>query len=1081
MQRPLSLVLRVLTGRDQTPGQERVITSPLILGLVSALVLLGLLSVSLWGIIARRTADNLYLSAVDLMKDGDNLNAIERFDRFIAENPEDRRAGKARVLRALARVRQYTSGAAPAWKEGIDAAREMRASVGELPEFEDSRMDLAELVLQSAEGLADRASRTADAESLALAESARSLHEQIAGPAAEAMRERARLPAKLAKARAAVRKGQTRAASLAAMDKAIAAEQPMPVFAERDRLVTEYPDLADDRAVVDRLLQANELLRKAVTFDATRQAAEATPRPEPLGPPTSLVLRASLPAPVLVPTGEGPAVFALADGFAYGLDGADGSPLWHIPVGLSAPFRPQPVAGAAPSALVFDARHEELLRVDARSGSLLWRQSLGEPIHDPPLVLGPRVLQPTASGKLLVLDLASGERTGILNLGMPLTGSPVADEAGQHLYLVARQASLFVLRSDPLSCVAVEYLGHDAGSIPCTPARIGRYLVVPINNGLETGHWRVFVLEQDGASLRPAQRISVPGWTWDTPASQGSVLWATSDRGSVTAYAIGPEDAKTPFQEIARLPADERPSGPAFALARRERELWLSWSRSSRFDLDIERADIEPAWLLLGAGPALAPIQTSGDLAVLTQQEIDGRGVALWGVRPEDGSVAWRTVLGSPWPSGLTASADSDRLETLEPDGTPLSLSASQLASGGFIQRQLPGPGQFRLPTRPLVRLAADDLRVVIPEDGARSVLVGEGTGPLRQVELPAPLGVPPLLWNRALLVPTASGPVHLIDPTTGTSRADPFVPPFDRTRPTDWLAPALIDDEAVVLVDRSGRMRRLVVRGDPRPALVADGSYQDLGSPPLAPPVANGAVLVVATADGRVRALSSRDLSPLGAWPLEAPRRSVRWRRGESCSPPTGWATSWRSVPRGAGSGRSGWWTVPRSARRPFSTAPRGSSTARGTSSRIPWRAVKRSTASRSPPCRRPPLGSSVRSWSFPSPPARSAPWPEHLPRARGQRQRPRRSSHEELPHKSPKSLENGSDFELSGQRQIPRGFRRGNRPPENPNRLENGSLRGLRRLVCLGRERGAEQQQREPAPDAPFRRDHADRRHDL
>ena len=234
---------------------------------------------------------------------------------------------------------------------------------------------------------------------------------------------------------------------------------------------------------------ANELIRKAVKVDPTRKAAERSARPEPLGPPTSLVLR-SRPEPAAeTPTRES-IVFALADGIAYGIDAAAGAPLWQLSLGLASPFAPRMVPGEA-AAIAFDARSDELVRLDARTGASVWRLALGERVADPPLVLGNQLVQVMPSGKLLIISLESGELQATVNLGRPLARTPVSDESGRHLYVLGRQDSLFVLNRDPLGCAAVEYLGHPDGSIPCPPALLGRYLIIPQNDSLSDSHWQV--------------------------------------------------------------------------------------------------------------------------------------------------------------------------------------------------------------------------------------------------------------------------------------------------------------------------------------------------------------------------------------------------------------------------------------------------------------------------------------------------------------------------------------------------------------------------------------------------------------
>ncbi len=444
-----------------------------------------------------------------------------------------------------------------------------------------------------------------------------------------------------------MRKGQARQDALRDMDRALQQGSAADTYAARDRLVAEYADLATDAAVVERLTKGNDLLRQAVTFDPSVRPAELGARPEPLGPPLTYVLRSSRAPATRTP---GAVVFALAEGIAYGLAEADGAPLWQRPVGPSAPFPPQPVAGAEPSALVVDARSDELLRLDARTGAVRWRLPLEEPATAPPLVLGNDLFQAMPGGDVLKIDLASGAIRGTFHLGKRLTATPTADELGQHLYVLADQANLFVLTRDPPSCVRVEYLGHESGSIACAPVRIGKYLVVPINDQLETGHWRVFLLDEEGARPRLLQRVPVPGWTWSAPATAGSVVWATGDQGGLTAYAIGAETESDPFRPIARYAPENQASGPVFALARSERDVWVAGRLAAAFRLSPERGRIDQAASLTEAGAARGPIQNPGRWIVLTQQAADGRGVALWGVAPADGTAVWTTILGAPWP-----------------------------------------------------------------------------------------------------------------------------------------------------------------------------------------------------------------------------------------------------------------------------------------------------------------------------------------------------------------------------------------------------------------------------------------------
>ena len=275
------------------------------------------------------------------------------------------------------------------------------------------------------------------------------------------------------------------------------------------------------------MTQANDLVRRAVKVESTRRVAQRGPRPGPLGPATSLVLRLTTETPP-PPTETGSMAFALADGLAYGLDAATGAPVWQVFVGLASPFAPQAVPGD-PSVLVVDARHDELLRLDGRTGAVLWRLELGEAVERPPLVLGNQLFQVLPSGKLVVIGLETGESRTTVNLGLPLAQAPVNDESGRFLYILGRRDCLFVVARDPLACIAVEYLGHEEGSIPVPPARLGRFLVIAENHLPADSRWRVWLLEEDGKA-KAVQQIDVPGWIWGAPPASGSVIWAAGDK-----------------------------------------------------------------------------------------------------------------------------------------------------------------------------------------------------------------------------------------------------------------------------------------------------------------------------------------------------------------------------------------------------------------------------------------------------------------------------------------------------------------------------------------------------------------------
>jgi outer membrane protein assembly factor BamB len=855
------------------PGEERIISSPLVLGLVLSLGLLILLGMALRSIIAKTLADQRYNRAVEVMQDGDYRTAIRDFDEFLAAHPHDARAGKARVLRALANVRQYVSVSGGTWTTALEAAREMHDNLSQEPEFRDERPELAELVIKIGEGLADRARRSADPKSLQEAESSVPLHAQIAGEPAPAFLKRSRLPGLLDEARAAVQKARVRALGIETMDRALQNGSASGVYKARDALVDQYADMAQDRELVQRMTKANDLIRRAVKVDPARAAAATTERPSLLGPATSLVLRSSAEAPAGSLVAEG-LVYALADGFAYALDSASGAPVWQRALGLASPFPPLSVPGD-PTVLAVDARYDELLRLDARTGRLVWRLQLGEPVESPPLVQGDQLFQVLPSGKLVVIALRSGERLTTINLGLPLARAPASDEQGRFLYVLGRRDCLFILSRDPLACVGVEYLGHADGSIPCAAVRVGRFLIVVENDSPTDSRFRVMVLDDEGAKVRSVQEIEVPGWTWASPAAAGSVVWATGDKGGVDAYALGDYASKSPLRPLARLKPDAAASGPSFGLALSERELWLAGGRSGRYELDPERGEIALRSPAGQRGPALAPVQLGGRRVVLTFQDPETGGTSLWGLDPVSGATAWQTVLGAPWPTGLSPMRGGETLRTVGQTGKDAVLSLKLLRSGGFAELPLLRPGDPRIPSGRVLALEGDgpQIDVLAPPAGSSFVSVRETakSDAWRRLELPAALAATPLPWGRNLLIPGADGRAYLIDPVTARSRAEPLVPVFNRDRRGVWRSPIHLGSANIVLADDTGHVRRLGLKSKPAAHLAVDAETL-LDKSLIADPAATGGSVIVVTAEGRVRALSARDLSPVGAWPLAAP-----------------------------------------------------------------------------------------------------------------------------------------------------------------------------------------------------------------
>jgi hypothetical protein len=203
------------------------------------------------------------------------------------------------------------------------------------------------------------------------------------------------------------------------------------------------------------------------------------------------------------------------------------------------------------------------------------------------------------------------------------------------------------------------------------------------------------------------------------------------------------------------------------------------------------------------------------------------------------------------------------------------------------VVEELPRPGDFALPAGSRLRVDAGgkSLEAIVPAHRPNYLWVQDPTkeGAWLKIGLPAALAADPLAWGGGILLPGLDARVYLIDPLTARSRAEPFVPRFDRDHQGKWWTPALLDPAAVCLADDGGRLHRLAKKTAPVAQLVSE-AQASLGQRILADPVTAGGAVIVVTADGRVRALAARDLSPVGTWALEAPLAGAPVQGGDGC-----------------------------------------------------------------------------------------------------------------------------------------------------------------------------------------------------
>ena len=239
---------------------------------------------------------------------------------------------------------------------------------------------------------------------------------------------------------------------------------------------------------------------------------------------------------------------------------------------------------------------------------------------------------------------------------------------------------------------------------------------------------------------------------------------------------MGDYASKSPFQSVARLTADATASGPAFALARSDRELWVASGHAGRFRARCRtRQDRRPRRRWRNRAPHWRPFRSPGRLVVMTFQDQETSGVALWGIDAETGAVAWKTIVGAPWP---TPARGRRRIERSDDDRSRRprhhDVRPSRSLAEGSSCRRCRGRATSRVAgwiVPRTSRSAASRVTAIVPERAVERALgrrLHKSQEPGSKVGLPAVPAADPIAWGSGILIPGLDSRAYLIDPADG-------------------------------------------------------------------------------------------------------------------------------------------------------------------------------------------------------------------------------------------------------------------------------------------------------------------------
>jgi outer membrane protein assembly factor BamB len=651
------------------------------------------------------------------------------------------------------------------------------------------------------------------------------------------------------------------AATLRAMDAAIARGDTAAAYAERLTLLSDFPALADEESLAAKVREASATEQARVKF-----LTDGTPA-QTRWPERAVVAELALAerrAPANAAASGAPVVIRV-DGALYGLRSGDGALLWRRFAGFGETSAPLIVDDGVVAA---DLAGGELWRLDAATGKLDWRLPLGDRITGV-LATGPRLLATSESGRLFVVDAASGTLIGHVELAQPLYTAPAVNDRGDRVYVTGEHSIIYTLNTEDFSCLGVYYLGHNAGAIVAPPLVVLNKVIVADNSGTEACRVRVLSLDNDGAIAGEAASHRLTGLVITPLATAARRIAAATTRGEVGVFEVSAADDQSSFTVVAWRPAQDAEPLARFVLMR-DGKLWLGANQLQKLTilptenrLSVESTDNDYA------GDAFdAPLQTVDQFVIHVRRPIRQAGAAVAAVDAATNREAWDTHIAVP-PAGAPSVDTAHMLVTAATaSGAAYVLDREALVRGvqdETVRTSLAGSGAP--PLTQAIDLGQGQLAAAAA-GGKQLVLVRKSSSQpsVRNVELVAPLGGPLAVWGSHIVCPTDAGQVFAMDAATGAPACTPFQPKLTPDRKFLWLGPAVAGagDQSRLLVS-DGAERLYLVRQVAEPVAHLDEEKSvDVGPSPLASPLAVvGNRVVAGTEDGRLAAFTLPELTP--------------------------------------------------------------------------------------------------------------------------------------------------------------------------------------------------------------------------
>ncbi len=759
--------------------------------------------------------------------------AKEKYEEFLnRSDPKSSDASFARVRLGMIDLRQ-ASGEGRNPKPGIEAANRILPELLKEERFDDCRLELRTILVsmaQTSAKAAQAAKVTAKKEELVvqteealkLVDNASYIPSSNRGEVQSQINQAIDI---LKAARRSIDQDKDLVKALAEMKTATEAKNASQAYETRIALLRTYPALDADAGLIE-----------ATAAVALMEKGQVKLQEESLTPITQDEPPAAAETVMSHTTGSesglsGQYVATLVQGAVYGFDANNGNLLWRRFVGHDTTAWPQRVSGeSAADVLLADGLRHELIRVQAATGNVVWRLPLGQ-AFTAPIVGSEQAYVNTADGRLVEVNLATGQSQRQLQLPQAPSVSPAYDSRKLRLYELGRHSTLFALDADRFTCTETYYLGHKAGAIFVPPVTVLEFVLVTESPADDYSLVHVLAADPESKKLKAvADPIRLKGRVVVPLQVDRSRAIAVTDLGQVTVIQVEPANKERPVRTLGSSTASAGSAGLAyFTLA--PGQIYVASDRLACLEIQAAAQDLKSTRQVHGGDAFVAPPQMLGKVLIHVRRPRSSLATIVEAYQPDENKTYWKTEIAAP----LTAlSFDQGRAElaAITSRGRVYELPASALAGGKLDKATyVPIPGSESMSLTDVVELGSGKLALLGPRSGPHGLVYDPSAAGNRTQQFKFAIDIkdasaPATLFQGGLALPQQGGQVLLLDPVSAEHKVQPFQPALMAGQRIAWNRPAVVppDGTSLAVADGQRTIYRLAIRPQPQPHLEALG-----------------------------------------------------------------------------------------------------------------------------------------------------------------------------------------------------------------------------------------------------------------